>query len=78
MLIRILCVILGKVKLVKGSKPLIHYKFYLDIEKHNIATRIENKIKEFGGVSIRMCLINMLEVTHLILFTVVNTFYTFE
>lgn len=47
-----MCVILGKVKLIKGTKPLIHHKFYLDIEKHIIATRIENKIKELGGVSI--------------------------
>lgn len=41
-----------KVKLVKGAKPLIHHKFYLDVEKHNVANKIENQIKELGGVSI--------------------------
>lgn len=40
-----------KVKLVKGDKPLIHHKFYLDVEKYNIANKIENQIKELGGVS---------------------------
>ncbi|ETN59084.1 hypothetical protein AND_009334 [Anopheles darlingi] len=41
----------NKVKLVKGSKPLIHHRFYLDIERHQVATKIESTIKELGGVS---------------------------
>lgn len=40
-----------KCKLLKGSKPLLNHKFYLDIEKHHISNRIELKIKELGGVS---------------------------
>lgn len=47
-------IFVDKVKVVKGPKPLIYHKFYLDIEKHNIATKIENKIKELGGVSMNM------------------------
>ncbi|XP_050098629.1 uncharacterized protein LOC126579250 [Anopheles aquasalis] len=39
----------SKVKLVKGSKPLIHHRFYLDIERHQVATKIESTIKELGG-----------------------------
>jgi hypothetical protein len=39
------------VKLVRGTKPLIYFKFYLDIENHTVATKIESKIKELGGVS---------------------------
>uniref|UniRef100_A0A182FBJ2 Uncharacterized protein n=2 Tax=Anopheles albimanus TaxID=7167 RepID=A0A182FBJ2_ANOAL len=39
----------NKVKLVKGSKPLIHHRFYLDIERHQVATKIESTIKELGG-----------------------------
>lgn len=41
-----------KCKLIKGQKPLINYRFYLDIEKHHISSKIETKIKELGGVSI--------------------------
>lgn len=41
-----------KCKLIKGQKPLINYRFYLDIEKHHISIKIETKIKELGGVSI--------------------------
>lgn len=42
---------LDKCKLVKGPKPLIHFKFYLDIEKHHIENKIEKTIRELGGVS---------------------------
>ncbi|XP_063695744.1 protein chiffon [Culicoides brevitarsis] len=38
-----------KVKLVKGANPLVHHKFYLDVERHNVANKIENQIKELGG-----------------------------
>ena len=41
-----------KCKLVKGPKPLTHFKFYLDIEKHHIENKIEKSIRELGGVSI--------------------------
>lgn len=40
-----------KCKLVKGAKPLTHFKFYLDIEKHHIENKIEKTIRELGGVS---------------------------
>lgn len=40
-----------KCKLVKGPKPLTHFKFYLDIEKHHIENKIEKTIRELGGVS---------------------------
>lgn len=53
----------AKCKLVKGSQPLINFKFYLDIESHSTSTRIENKIKELGG-SIEFFLGK--EVTHFI------------
>lgn len=43
--------IADKCKIIKGQKPLINYRFYLDIEKHHIASKIETKIKELGGVS---------------------------
>lgn len=36
---------------MKGSKPLIRFKFYLDIKNHVICSKIEAKIKELGGVS---------------------------
>lgn len=39
----------NKVKLVKGPKPLIYHRFYLDIERHQVATKIETTIKELGG-----------------------------
>lgn len=42
----------GKVKLVKGPTPLVHHRFYLDIQKHQLANKIEYTIKELGGVSI--------------------------
>lgn len=45
-----------KCKLIKGQKPLINYRFYLDIEKHHISSKIETKIKELGGVSIFLLL----------------------
>lgn len=38
-------------KLVKGPKPLVNHRFYLDIENHNVSSRIELKIAELGGVS---------------------------
>lgn len=41
-----------KCKIIKGLKPLVNYRFYLDIEKHHISSKIETKIKELGGVSI--------------------------
>lgn len=59
--ILLFCFNLGKVKLVKGSKPLVHHKFYLDIENNHLTTRIENKIKELGGVS-RVLILNKIEV----------------
>ncbi|XP_055319868.1 uncharacterized protein LOC129577232 isoform X2 [Sitodiplosis mosellana] len=40
---------LHKCKLVKGPKPLTHFKFYLDIEKHHIENKIEKSIRELGG-----------------------------
>ncbi|XP_052869158.1 uncharacterized protein LOC128274864 [Anopheles cruzii] len=39
----------NKVKLVKGPKPLIHHRFFLDIERHQIAAKIESTIKQLGG-----------------------------
>lgn len=39
-------------KLVKGPTPLVHHRFYLDIQKHQLANKIEYTIKELGGVSI--------------------------
>ncbi|XP_058065385.1 uncharacterized protein LOC131215027 [Anopheles bellator] len=39
----------NKVKLVKGPKPLVHHRFFLDIERHQIAAKIESTIKELGG-----------------------------
>ncbi|XP_037025088.1 protein chiffon isoform X2 [Bradysia coprophila] len=52
-----------KCKLIKGQKPLINYRFYLDIEKHHISSKIETKIKELGG-SIEFFLAK--EVTHFV------------
>lgn len=43
--------IADKCKLVKGPRPLTHFKFYLDIEKHLIEKKIEKTIRELGGVS---------------------------
>ncbi|XP_031640460.1 protein chiffon isoform X2 [Contarinia nasturtii] len=40
---------LHKCKLVKGPKPLLHFKFYLDIEKQHIVNKIEKTIRELGG-----------------------------
>lgn len=31
---------------------MINFKFYLDIEKHHIETKIEKNIRELGGVRI--------------------------
>lgn len=39
----------NKVKLVKGPRPLIYHRFYLDIQKHQLASEIESTIKELGG-----------------------------
>lgn len=39
----------SKVKLVKGPTPLVHHRFYLDIQKHQLANKIEYTIKELGG-----------------------------
>uniref|UniRef100_A0A182HHV3 Uncharacterized protein n=1 Tax=Anopheles arabiensis TaxID=7173 RepID=A0A182HHV3_ANOAR len=39
----------NKVQLVKGPKPLVYHRFYLDIEQHQIATKIETTIKQLGG-----------------------------
>lgn len=49
----LLFTIADKCKLVKGPKPLTHFKFYLDIEKHHIENKIEKTIRELGGVSKR-------------------------
>ena len=43
----------NKVQLVKGPKPLVYHRFYLDIEQHQIATKIETTIKQLGGVSMK-------------------------
>lgn len=53
----------NKCKLIKGSKPLVNYRFYLDIENHNVSSKIEHKIKELGG-SIEFFLAK--EVTHFV------------
>lgn len=39
----------NKVKLVKGPRPLVNHRFYLDIQKHQLARKIEVTIKELGG-----------------------------
>lgn len=39
----------NKVKLVKGPRPLIHHRFYLDIQRYQLANEIETTIKELGG-----------------------------
>ncbi|XP_052891106.1 uncharacterized protein LOC128299243 [Anopheles moucheti] len=39
----------NKVQLVKGPKPLVYHRFYLDIEQHQVATKIETTIKQLGG-----------------------------
>lgn len=39
------------VRIKKGQKPLEKKSFYLDIKNHAIATKLEAKIKELGGVS---------------------------
>ncbi|KAJ6645692.1 Protein chiffon [Pseudolycoriella hygida] len=59
----------NKCKLIKGQKPLINYRFYLDIEKHQIANKIETKIKELGG-SIEFFLAK--DVTHFVTDKILN------
>lgn len=39
---------------MKSLKPLVNFRFYLDIEKHNVSLKIESKIKELGGVSFEL------------------------
>lgn len=34
---------------MKGPTPLVHHRFYLDIQKHQLASKIEYTIKELGG-----------------------------
>lgn len=41
-----------KCKIIRGPKPLINFKFYLDIGKHHIESKIEKNIRELGGVRI--------------------------
>lgn len=53
----------SKCKVVKSLKPLVNFRFYLDIEKHNVSLKIESKIKELGG-SIEFLLTK--DVTHFI------------
>lgn len=50
-LLDVFCSLLDKCKLIKGPKPLTHFKFYLDIEKHQLQSKIEKAIQELGGVS---------------------------
>nr|XP_017086895.2 protein chiffon [Drosophila bipectinata]XP_017086896.2 protein chiffon [Drosophila bipectinata] len=38
-----------KIKVIKSKRPLCHFKFYLDICDHQLATRIESDIKALGG-----------------------------
>ncbi|XP_055620419.1 protein chiffon-like [Toxorhynchites rutilus septentrionalis] len=53
----------NKVKLVKGPRPLIYHRFYLDIQKHQLASKVENTIKELGG---RIEFFLVKEITHFI------------
>ncbi|XP_058837939.1 uncharacterized protein LOC131693812 [Topomyia yanbarensis] len=39
----------NKVKLVKGPRPLIYHRFYLDVQNYKLANKIEYTIKELGG-----------------------------
>lgn len=48
---------LGKCYLVKGAKPLQKYRFYLAVKNHAITSKLEQKIKDLGGV--RMFILNV-------------------
>lgn len=48
-------VFIGKRGLVKGPKPLQRLKFYLDIKNHAVTSKLEEKIKELGGVCTQKC-----------------------
>lgn len=37
--------------MTKGDKPLFKKSFYLDVKNHGLSNKLENKIKNFGGVS---------------------------
>lgn len=37
---------------VSRNKPLIKYRFYLDVKNRVSANKLEVKIKELGGVSV--------------------------
>ncbi|XP_053682982.1 uncharacterized protein LOC128733432 [Sabethes cyaneus] len=39
----------SKTKVVKGSRPLVHHRFYLDVKNHKLANKIEHTIRELGG-----------------------------
>lgn len=41
-------------KAVSRNKPLIKYRFYLDVKNRVSANKFEVKIKELGGVSVFM------------------------
>lgn len=43
-------VVTGKCYLVKGTKPLQKYRFYLDVKNYAITNKLEQKIKDLGGV----------------------------
>ncbi|GLV35989.1 chiffon [Carabus blaptoides fortunei] len=53
----------SKTTLVKGPKPLLKFKFYLDVKNHCVCSKLEAKIKSLGGV-IEVFLVE--EVTHVI------------
>ncbi|XP_044006097.1 putative histone-lysine N-methyltransferase 1 [Aphidius gifuensis] len=38
------------IRLTKGDKPLLKKSFYLDVKNHGLSNKLENKIKNFGGI----------------------------